>query len=140
MTDDQSLEETAKLLLRYPGITSAVAFRNPGRKSVHIRFRCIDIVSLKAIVWSGVRANVSIELGNPIARLCAESKVVPHKSEDLPCDITIPDRATTLPTQLHFFGAYLADDLERKGLISTDECHRLHSGWNIRLALRQYDE
>src|SRR5262249_24610663 len=123
-------------LLTYPGITSAVVFRNPDRNSVHVRFRCVDAVSLKAIAYSAVGANVAIKLGDPDTSLCAERE----KSPDLPCDITIPDKERELPTQLQRFGAYLATVLTRKGLMSEEECQRLQSGWNTRLITRQRDQ
>jgi hypothetical protein len=83
-------------------------------------------------VW----ANVNIELGDPDGRICEERQ----ESQDLPCDITISDEETELPTQPQRFGVWLAADLERKGLISTEECDRLHSGWNTRLKSRECDE
>ena len=136
MTDQQSLEEIAKLLLRYPGITQAVVFRNPRQKSVHVRFRCVDATSLKSIASCAVWSNVTIKLGDPDSSLCAERE----KSSDLPCDITIPDKETKIPTQPQRFGAWLADDLKCRRLISSEECQRLHSGWNIKSIVRQHNE
>ena len=135
MTDQSSLEEIAKLLLQYPGITSAVVFRSSEPNRVHVRFRCVDADSLKSIASGAVFANVTIKLGDPDSRLCAERE----ESSDLPCDITIADRETEIPTQLQRFGAWVADDLKRKGLISTEECQRLHSGWNTKLRDRQHN-
>jgi hypothetical protein len=123
------------LLLKYPGITSAVVFRNPGENSVHVRFRCVDALSLKAIAYCAVGANVTIKLGDPDTGLCAERDA----STDLPCDITIPDEETELPIQLQRFGAYLAAVLTGKGLVSAEESQRLQSGWNTRLTTRQLD-
>ncbi len=140
MTDQQSLDEIAKLLLKYPGITSAVVFQVPDRPEVHVRFRCVDANSLTAIARCTVRANVSIELGDPDSGICAEQ----DKSRDLPCDITIPDEEAMdgeeTPTQPQLFGVFLADDLERKGLISTDDMSRLHSGWNTQLKVRPREQ
>ena len=114
MTDKQSLDEIAGLLLKFPGITSAVVFRPPDRPHVHVRFRCIDAASLKAIASCAAWANVTIVLRDPSSRICAEKE----DSWDLPCDITIPDEETDLPTQPQVFGVWLADDLRRCLLIA----------------------
>lgn len=130
MTDKQSLDEITGLLLKYPGITSAVVFRTSDRPHVHVRFRCIDAASLKAIASCAAWANVTIVLSDPSSSICAEKE----DSWDLPCDITIPDVETDLPTQPQQFGVWLARDLRHQGLISSEECQRLHSRWNARLA------
>src|SRR5262249_13633872 len=129
MMDEQTLKDITNLLLKYPGITSAVVFLNPDRNSVHVRFRCVDAISLKAIAYCAVGANVTIKLGDPNTSLCAERE----DSRDLPCDITIHDEETELPTQPQRFGAYLAAVLISKGLMSAEESQRLQSGWNTRL-------
>ena len=136
MTDQSSLEEIAKLLLKYPGITSAVVFRISESNRVRVRFRCADAASLKSIASCAVWANVTIKLGNPDTRICAERE----QSSDLPCDITFVDNETEIPTQPQIFGVWLSNDLEHKGLISTEECQRLHSGWNTKLNVHRHDQ
>lgn len=140
MTDKLSLEEIEKLLVKYTGITSAVVFQPQNGNSVGVRFRCIDAVSLTAIARCAVLANVSIKLGDPDSRICAEAE----NSADLPCDIVIPDQrifeGTDVPTQPQLFGVFLADDLKRKVLISAEERQRLHAGWNTRLKTPERDQ
>ena len=133
MTKQQSLDDIKMLLLKYPGITSAVVFRDPDRNAVHIRFRCTDATSLRSIAACSVWANVVITLGDPNMSICAE----PRGVTDLPCDIDIPDEESQVPTQPERFGVYISDDLETQGLISIESLQRLHSGWNTRLQSRQ---
>lgn len=135
MTDQQSLDEIKNLFLAYPGITWAGVFPDRNRSKVHIRFRCTNVESLKAIAGASVWANVGITLGNPKTRICAE----PQDTRDLACDITIPDSETRTPTQPERVGVFLSDDLERRGLISAERLKHLHSMWNTRLANRRYN-
>lgn len=136
MTDQQSLDDIERLLLIYPGMSSAVVFRVPERDEVHIRIRCNDVKSLRALAALSVWANVSIRLGNPNMRLCAELEGV----TDLPCDVSITDSETDVPTHPQRFGVYVSDDLERQGLITLDEMYRLHERWNTKLMRSQPDE
>jgi hypothetical protein len=132
MTDKHSLDEIAHLLQKYPGITSATAVRISEKNTVYVRFNCADIDSLKSIAWCGVWANVSIKLGDPDQRGFGKRE----DFSDLPCKISIRDEQDEIPTQSQQFGVWLSYELERRGLISTVECDRLHSGWNTKLAAR----
>ncbi len=136
MTDEQSLKDIRSLLLKYPGVTSAVVFRVPDKNEIHIRFRCTDAASLRAIAASAVWANVVITLGNPNTSICAE----PRGVTDLPCDVSIPDGEADTPTQPERFGVYISDNLEEQGLISLDESSRLHARWNTRLTKRWWPD
>jgi hypothetical protein len=133
MTGQQSLDDIRMLLLKYPGVTSATVFRAPGADEVHIRFRCTEIKSLRAIAAASVWANVAITLGDPNGRLCGE----PDVASDLPCDIAIPDSETKSPTHPERLGVYLSDDLEAQGLIDLELLQNLHARWNTRLAIRR---
>ncbi len=133
MTGQQSLDDIRMLLLKYSGVTSANVFRVPGANEVHVRFRCTEINSLRAIAVASVWANVAITLGDPNGRICGE----PDVASDLPCDIAIPDSAATSPTHPERLGVYLSENLEAQGLIDLELLKSLHARWNTRLAKRR---
>ena len=54
MTDQQSLDDIAALLARYPGVTSTRGFTSERDDIVHLRFRCNDFRSLKRIASCAV--------------------------------------------------------------------------------------
>jgi hypothetical protein len=132
MTEPQSLDDITNLLLTYPGVPSACAFRIQDRDEVRIRFRCTNADSLRAIAVAAVWSNVLITLGDPDSNICAE----PPGARDLPCDIAIPDDETQPLTQSERFGVWLSEDLESQGLITLSELERLHLRWNTRLLKR----
>lgn len=132
MTGQQSLDDIKMLLLKYPGVTSAIVSRASGAADVQVRFRCANANSLRAIAVASVWANVGITVGDPNSRLCAE----PDSASDLPFDISIPDSEATSPTHPERLGVYLSDDLEAQGLIDLELLKSLHARWNTRLAKR----
>ena len=135
MTDQQSLDDIKKLLCTYPGVTAAMVARIAKDDRVFIRFRINDMESLRAIAAASVWANVAITLGDPETSLCGEQLM--SEPYDLPCDIKISDTDDEIPTQTQILGVYLSAELEKRGLITTEEVDRLHAGWNTCLAGRQ---
>jgi hypothetical protein len=118
MTSQQSLDVLRSLLLTLPGVTSAVVFRHGKPKCVHVRIRCTDAASLRTLAMAAVWANVSITLGYPDSRICAEPDKNNH---DLPCDIEMPDHTREAPTQPEFLCAYLALELAMTGRLTRAE-------------------
>jgi hypothetical protein len=128
MTDQQSLDDVAMLLMHYPGVSSARGFLPDNDGKVWIRFRCNDFTSLKAISSCAVAANVLITVGDPDGHLCYESS----NATDLPFDVQIEDEdpTNTLPTASQIFGVFLARNLKKRGLVDSDVAGRLQRGWN----------
>jgi hypothetical protein len=129
MTSQKSLDIISLLLLRYPGVTSAVVFRLKDPERIGIRFRCQNIESLRSIAATTPGSNVSIRLSDPNMRICAESK----EASGLPCDISIEDTETDIPIWPERFGVFIAADLERQELITKQELIEYHGQWNTRL-------
>jgi hypothetical protein len=128
MTDQQSLDDIAMLLMQYPGVSSARGFTSGSDGSdgkVWIHFRCSEWRSLKAIASCAVAANVVITVGDPDGALCYEAEDV----ADLPFDVEIED-AQTPPTYCEVFGVFLARNLEESGLLGSDVADELLRRWN----------
>ena len=130
MTDQQSLDDIAMLLARYPGVSSSRGFASDRDNNVHIRFRCNDFTSLKSIASCAVAANVPIKVANPGARLCYESDDV----ADLPFDVAIDDAGPPddPPTSSQIFGVFLARSLKKNRLLDGDIADQLQRRWNAR--------
>ena len=128
MTDQQSLDDIAMLLMQYPGVSSARGFTSGSDGKVWIHFRCSEFASLKAISSSAVAANVLITLGDPDSRLCCEAESV----ADLPFDVRIEDdnQPQTPPTDSQIFGVFLARNLKKRRLLDGEVADRLQRGWN----------
>ena len=129
MTNPASLDAIHTLLLTFPGVKSAILLRNSDTFVVDIRFRCTSLESLKEIARSACWANAPVSLSDYGRRLCGESE----PSQDLPCDLRIPDAVTEPPTQTEILGVYLSEALWRMGLLSDEERNQLHNLWNISL-------
>ena len=128
MTDQQSLDDIAMLLMQYPGVSSARGFAADNDGKVWIHFRCREFASLKAISSCAVAANVLITVGNPDSRLCYEAEGV----SDLPFDVEIDDhdQPETPPTDSQIFGVFLARNLKKSRLLDGDVADQLQRGWN----------
>ncbi len=128
MTDRQSLDDIAMLLMRYPGVSSARGFLSDNDGKVWIHFRCSELTSLKAISWCAVAANVLMTVGDPNGRLCYEAA----DATDLPFDMRIEDedQTSTSPTASQIFGVFLARNLKKSRLLDGEVADRLQRGWN----------
>ena len=128
MTDQQSTDDIAMLVMQYPGVSSAQAFTSGSDGKVWIHFRCGEFASLKAIASCAVAANVLITIGDPDGRLCYEMEGV----TDLPFDIKIEDddQPKTPPTASQIFGVFLAQDLKKSRLLDSEVAEQLQRGWN----------
>jgi hypothetical protein len=128
MTDQQSLDDIAMLLMRYSGVSSAAGFSSGNDRSVWIHFRCNDFASLKAISWCAVAANVAITVGKPDGRLCYEAA----EATDLPFDVRIEDedQENDYPTAAQIFGVFLARSLKKRGLLEDEVANSLQRRWN----------
>lgn len=127
MTDRDSLNTIAELLSRWPGVSSAAAFRNDdGTVSIH--FRCRDFESLKEISRCTVAANVPFSVCDPHGRMCYEAP----DAVDCPFAIQIQDvqGQEGPPTTSQIFGIFLARSLKDAGLLDEESSHRLQAGWN----------
>jgi hypothetical protein len=130
MTSDSSLESIKRLLTRFPGISSAMAYRNDEKEQIHIRFRCSDIQDLKTIAYWAYYSNCSVHASSHEFSLCGEGE--DFNSDHLPCDMNFRDEEDDTPTQTEIFGVFIAEELEDRGMISADERRRLHRSWNTR--------
>ena len=129
MTDQQSLDDIAMLLMQYPGVSSARGFTSGNDGKVWIHFRCSEFASLKAISSCAVAANVVITVGNPDGHLCYEAESV----TDLPFDLSIDDdQPKTPPTDAQIFGVFLARNLKKSRLLDGETSDQLQRGWNAR--------
>ena len=129
MTNPASLDAIRSLLLTFPGVTSAFLLRDSDSLVVDVRFRCASLESLKEIAKSACWANASVSLSDYGMGLCGEAK----PSQDLPCNLRIPDAVTEPPTQTEILGVYLSEALWKMGLLSDEERHQLHNLWNTSL-------
>jgi hypothetical protein len=128
MTDQQSLDDIAMLLMKYPGVSSAAGGTSEAGGKVWIRFRCGELESLKAIASCAVAANVLITIGDPETRCCYEAEGV----TDLPFDMSIKDyrQPETPPTASQIFGVFLAWNLKEIRLIDSEFADQLLRGWH----------
>lgn len=128
MTDQQSLDDIAMLLMQYSGISSARGFAANSDRKAWIHFRCCEFTSLKAIASCAVAANVLITVGDPQSRLCYEEKEV----KDLPFVLKIGDdnQDGATPTGCQIFGIFLVWNLKESGLVDDEVADRLQRKWN----------
>ncbi len=99
-------------------MTSAVVFQVGKPRRVALRIRCRDAGSLRTLAIAAVWTNVSITLGNPETRICAEPDKNNH---DLPCDIELPDHESEMPTPAELLCAWLALELAKAGQLTRAE-------------------
>ena len=127
MTDQDSLDAIADLLMRLSGISSTAAFLNDDG-SVSIYFRCRDFESLKLISSCAVGANVLACVADPESRLCFEE----HDAFDCPFVVRIDDDdcQNGPPTTTQVFGVHLARKLKALGRVDSELSNRLQAGWN----------
>jgi hypothetical protein len=132
MTNPASLDAIRSLLLTFPGVTSAFLLRDSDSLVVDVRFRCASLESLKEIAKSACWANASVSLSDYGMGLCGEAK----PSQDLPCNLRIPDAEAGSPTQTEILGVYLSEVLGKCGLLADKDRQQLHDLWNTELLVK----
>ena len=130
MTDQQSLDDIADLLSRYPDVVTTLSNRSVSDNYVRIRFRCGDFTSLASIASCAVAANVVITVGEPNTTLCGEAADDPPVPFDLSIDDS--DSNDAPPSTAQIFGVYLVRDLSHRKLIDDSTANQLQRDWNAR--------
>ena len=129
MTDQQSLDDIATLLMKYPSVCSAAGFKSDRDGKVRIHFRCSEFASLKAIASCAAAANVTISIDHPDLSYCYEKEDV---KDIMPFRIEIEDDdPPDWPnTSSQIFGVFLVWDLKENLLLDSEVADQLLRRWH----------